>query len=283
MKKGNWFIIASAVMFSIGGLLIKMINWNAMTINGVRSILGAMVLCIYLICIKHKLVINKTVLTGAVCVAGTTLLYAIANKLTTAGNAIILEYTAPIWVMIFSALFFRVKPHKTDIAAAICILLGVVCFFIDGLSTGNMLGNILALISGIFYSGVFMMGASKDSDSLSSTFFGMCINSLIGIPFILQQDFSATDLSGLAAAICLGIFQVGLAYVFLNCGLKYTSPTSASLLGGLEPVLNPVLAAVFYGEMLSTVSMIGAAIVFVSITLYSVKKCQISDNKSYGI
>lgn len=269
-KTGPLFILFAAILFSLGGLMIKSIDWNAMAINGARNVLAVVVFGAFLLITKHKLVINKSVLIGALSVAATTILYTFANKLTTAGNTIILQYTAPIWVILFSALIFRKRPKRPDIIAVAFIFGGIICFFIDGISAGNMLGNVLALLSGVFYSGVFLMGTAEDADSLSSTFFGMCINVIVGIPFMIAQDYSDTGTAGWFALICLGVLQVGLAYVCLNIGLKSTPPLVASLVCALEPILNPILVALVFHEMLTPLSLVGAVVVFVTIIIYNI-------------
>lgn len=269
---GPLFVLLAALCFSIGGLCIKSIDWNPMAINGARNVLAVIVFGLYLLIIKHKLVINVPVIIGAISMSATTILFTYANKMTTAANTIILQYTAPIFVIILSAIIFKVKPKKLDLIAVVLIFGGVVCFFIDGLSAGNMLGNGLALISGLTYAGIFMMNSSPKSDSLSATFFGMCINIVVGAPFILMQDFSGTTLNAWVAFFFLGVFQVGFGYVFLNMGLKTTPATMASLVCGLEPVLNPVLVAIVYHEMLTPLALIGAVIVFLTIIIYNVLK-----------
>ncbi len=246
-----------------------------MAINGSRNVLAAIVFGIYLLVTHHKLTINKPVIIGALSMSATTILFTYANKMTTAANTIILQYTAPIFVIILSALIFKIKPKKLDIIAVILIFGGVVCFFVDSLSAGNMLGNGLALLSGLTYAGIFMMNSSERADSLSSTFFGMWINVVVGAPFVFQQDFSATTTSAWIAFACLGLFQVGFGYVFLNIGLKTTPATMASLVCGLEPVLNPVLVAIVYHEMLTPLAFIGAAIVFFTIIIYNVLKAKV--------
>jgi len=249
---------------------MKYIPWNGMAINGARNMLCLLVIGGYILFTKHKLVINRPVLLGALSIAVTMSLYSIANKMTTAGNAIILQFTAPIWVMVFSVLVLKQKPTGLDIAAAVLVLAGVLFFFIDSLSAGNMLGNLLALVSGVTYVGVFTMQSMEGADSLSSTFFGLCINIIIGIPFMIAQDYSTTTVTAWIALLVLGIVQQGCSYIFLNKGLATTPPIAASLISGIEPVLNPTLVAIFYGEYLTPLALIGAAIVLVTILGYNV-------------
>lgn len=111
----------------------------------------------YLLWTKHPLRLNRWVALGALSVFGTNALFSLANKLTTAANAIVLQFTVPIFVMLFSALFFRKKPQKLDLAACAVVLGGILFFFLDSLEMGGGLGNFLALLSGVSYAGVFLM------------------------------------------------------------------------------------------------------------------------------
>ena len=267
--KGALFVFLSAVFFSIGGLFMKLIPWNGLAINSARNVFSVLVLAAFFRIRRHKLVINRTVLIGALAIVGTNILYSLANKLTTAGNTIILQFTAPIWVMVFSSLLLKKKPGRLDLIAAAFVFAGVICFFVDSLSSGHLTGDLLALLSGIFYAGVFMMNAREDSDSLSSVLVGMGLNVLTGLPFLIREQPFSAGMDVWGPVLILGIFQLGLAYVFLTEGLVITPPVTASLISGIEPVLNPLLVAVFYGEMLTPLSLVGAAIVFLSVIGYN--------------
>lgn len=269
---GPIFVFLSGVSFSMGGLLMKYVSMHPLAINGVRNAIAAIVVGLFLIRTKHRLKFNRHVLIGALAISLTTALYVYANKLTTAGNAIVLQFTAPIWVMVFSTIVLKIKPTKLDLAAGALVIIGVVCFFLDAVTAGNMLGNALALASGITYVGVFMMNSTPDSDSLSATFFGLLINTLVGIPFFLSENIAAVPMQTWAALLILGIVQQGLSYILLNLGLATTGAIAASLISGVEPVLNPILVAIFYGEVLTPLSFVGAAIVLISIVAYNIIK-----------
>ena len=267
---GPILVFLSGVCFSLGGLFLKYIPWNPLAINAARNAVAFVFVFLYLKIIGHKIIFNRTVLIGALAISVTQGLYCIANKLTTAGNAIILQFTVPIWVMVISALVFRKKPTKLDISAAVIVMVGVLFFFIDGIQAGNMLGNMLALISGVTYSGVFLMNATPDSDSYSSTFFGMILNMLIGLPWLIKTDFAATQSITWVVILLMGIVQVACAFILLSTGLKTTSPVAASLISGVEPVLNPVWVAIFYGEVLTPLSLVGAVMVLIAVTVYNI-------------
>lgn len=266
---GTIMMLCASLCFSTGGLLMKVIPWNPLAINGARNVIAAAVIGLYILITRHRLKFNLTVLMGAVSMAGVTTLYSIANKLTTAGNTIILQYTAPIWIVILMYLFFAQKPDRTALISILIVFTGILCFFFEGLSTGKWLGDLLALLSGVFYAGVFMLNSFEKGDALSSVFFGQLACGVFLSPMVLREtDFSAPVL---LAVFLLGAVQVGLAYIFFTTGTKYTDPVTASIINALEPILNPVLVAVFYGEMLGRWSLVGAVIVLCGIMYYNLK------------
>ena len=272
-QRGTLFVAISAALYSIGGLCIKVIPWNGMSINGGRTAIALVVIGAYLLWTRHPLRLNRWVVLGALSVFGTNALFSLSNKLTTAANAIVLQFTVPIFVMLFSALFFRRKPQKLDLAACAVVLGGILFFFLDSLEMGGGLGNFLALLSGVSYAGVFLMNDMPDSDAISSVFWGDVLSAVTGLPFLLREtEFTATAVFSL---VVLGAFQVGVAYVLLCIGLKTTPPVTASLISGIEPVLNPILVAVFYKETIGAYAMVGAAIVIGGVVAYNVLKLKL--------
>ena len=267
-QKSILFVFLASVCFSTGGLFIKLIPWSALAINGARNLIGAAVIGIYLLVSGHRLVFSRRVWIGALAMIGVTTLYALANKLTTAANTIVLQFTAPVFVILFMAAIYRQKPGRVDLAVCFFVLLGVVLFFVDGIEAGNLLGNVLAVLSGVCYAGVFMMNTGKDADAISSCFLGQLTAGLVLTPLCFREtDFS---LPTMAAVIALGAVQVGGAYILFSIGIRNTPPVTASLITGLEPVMNPLLVAAFYGERVTALSVIGSVIVVCSVLAYNV-------------
>lgn len=272
MKKGHngpLFVFLAALLYSVGGLCIKVIPWGGMAINGGRTAIALVVIGTYLAVTRHRLKLNRWVLLGALAVFGTNAFFSLANKMTTAANAIVLQFTAPIFVIVFSGVFFRRRPDKLDLGACAAVFGGILFFFLDSLEMGGGAGNALALLAGVSYAGVFLLNDLPDSDAISSVFWGDVL-SVMGLPFLFREtEFTATALVSL---VILGAFQVGVAYVLLCIGLKTTPPVTASLISGIEPVLNPVLVAVFYKESVGRFALVGAGIVIASVLVYNVLK-----------
>ena len=267
-RTGVLCVFLAAVLYSIGGLCIKVIPWNGISINGGRTAIALVVIGLFLAATHHPLRLNRWIFLGALCVFGTNILYSVANKLTTAANTIVLQFTAPIFVIVFSLLFWKKKPQKLDMAACAVVFGGVLFFFVDSLEMGGGLGNFLALLSGVSYAGVFLMNDMPESDALSSVFWGEVISAVTGLPFLLQE--TEFPLAAIISLVILGVFQVAAAYILLAIGLKTTPPVMASLVSGIEPVLNPILVAVFYKESMGVFALIGAAIVIVGVVGYNV-------------
>lgn len=265
---GTVFVLLAAVLYSTGGLCMKLIPWSGVALNGGRCTIALAVYLVYLLVKRHRPVFNRWVLLGAVSVCGTNVLFAMANKMTTAANSIVLQYTAPIFVILLSVLFLHRKVGRLDVGACAVVFLGVVCFFVESLGGGQVAGDVIALISGLTYAVVFLLNDMPEGDAISSVFWGTVLSSLIGIPFITGQQ----PLVGkaLVSMVFLGIFQTGLAFLCLTIGLKTTPPVTASLVSGIEPVLNPILVAVFYGELMGPLSLLGAAVVICGVAGYNV-------------
>ncbi len=265
---GPIMMLIASILFSTGGILCKLIPWSPLAINGIRNLLGGLLIGAYLLTTHHKLRFNFKILIGAICMCGVTTLFIVANKLTTAANAIVLQYSAPIWIILLSALILHKKPVRRDVITILIVIVGIVFFFLDGIGSGNAWGNIAAIVAGIFYAGLFLLNSLPDADALSALFIGQLGTGIILSPLVFQEsDFSATPI---IAVIALGLFQVGLAYIFFNLGTKFTTPVTASIIAGVEPILNALLVAIFWGEMLKPLALIGAVIVIAAILIYNI-------------
>ena len=269
-QKGTLFVVIASLFYSLGGICMKGIPWSGMAVNGGRTAIAVVVMGIYLLMTKQKLRFNRWILLGALSVSMTNILFAIANKMTTAANAIVLQYTAPIFVIVLSALFMHKRAGRLDLAACAVVFGGVLCFFVESLTGGSLTGDMLALISGVTYAVVFMLNDLSDGDALSAAFFGHVISAVIGLPFVMRETNFGTVC--VVSMLVLGVFQVGFAFIFLGEGLKTTPAVTASLVSGLEPVLNPILVALFYPgvDKIGTASVLGAVIVVGGVVGYNV-------------
>lgn len=265
-NKGNLYIFLTALLWSTGGLLIKFIPGSPVAINGARSLIALLFFFIYKRSVKIK--INRYVVSAAICLVMTNLLYVIANKLTTAANAIVLQYTAPLFVLIWDCIYRKKAPSKKQCLVVLMAFAGMILFFFDQLDGGQMLGNIIAIGAGLSFSGVFFINSLPDASSENASMLAFLLSFLISIPFL--GDVWQMEASGIAALVVLGVFQVGLAYVLFARGAKLTSPVSASLIGLLEAVLNPTWVFLFYGEKVGRFALYGAVIILGAVVFNTV-------------
>lgn len=265
---GYVYVLISAVCFALAGVLIKSIDWNALSISGARSILAAGVLYVFLRAQGKHMVLNKPTVIGALINFAMLQTFVIANKLTTAANAIVLQFTMPVWLILIMWVFMHERPRRAALAACAVIFAGIVCFFFDDLTPNGFLGNIIAIISGIAYAGVFLLKRMPGCDFESAAILSFLACAVCGIPTLLQEtDFA---LPTMAAVVVLGVVQVGFAFIFLSMGLDRVSPVAAALLSTIEPILNPIIVAVVIGETIGPLSLFGAVLVILGATAYNV-------------
>ena len=270
LNRGTVYVFLCGFLFSFGGLCMKTVPWGALAINSFRCILSGLTIFLFTRIAHHKIRVNKHILITSAAMIATTTIYAMAVKLTTAGAAIVMQFTVPVWTMIFGILLFHKKPRRGDVLACIVVFAGIGICFYEGLAEGRTLGNLLGLVSGVTYSGVFMGNSHEDSDPMSSAVIAQLASGIAELPWLLKADFSVLNSKSWIALIVLGVFQMGLAYIFLSIGLLTTPPVTACLLTGIEPVLNPVWVGLFYGEPITLLFALGGAIVLISVTLYSI-------------
>ena len=214
-----WLLMATATLWSLGGVLIKGIALSGMAVSGFRSAIAFMVMLAFFG--VRAINFSPLQLVGAAGYAATVTLFVCATKLTTAGNAILLQYTAPVYVAMLSGWFLREKIRWFDWAAMAVTLGGMCLFFLDRLSAGGMAGNILAITSGVSFAVMMVcMRKQKDATPAGSAISGNFLTAVICLPWMLEAAPGITDW---AMLLFLGAFQLGLAYV---CYLRWPSSMS---------------------------------------------------------
>ena len=259
-------MLAASLCWSFGGLCIKLIPWGAMSIIGLRSMLAALVFIIYRQ--SAKIDFSKGNILAALCLSSTIILFVFANKLTTAAAAILLQFTAPIFIILIEFVFYRKKPAFAALIAVSVTFLGMLLFFAERLDAGNLLGNFLAIASGLSFAGVFVCNRREDVNPEHSLLLGFLLCAAAGLPFAC---FGVTaDKLAWASVIFLGIFQVGFAYVFFSIGIKATPALLACLITALEPVLNPLWVALVADEIPGPYAVTGGAVIVITVIAYNI-------------
>ncbi|MDD4583652.1 MAG: EamA family transporter, partial [Eubacteriales bacterium] len=244
--------------------------WNPMVIAGIRSLIASGVYQLYRKQQKHPFVLNKQSFLCGFFLSGTLIFFVAANKLTTAANAIVLQYCAPVFILILSALIFRQRFRFGDIVTVTATTAGISLFFLDKLSGGNFIGNLLAICAGIFFASMFLSTGRADEYSRSSgILLGHLFTAIIGIPFIFFYPTPITPGSVLSI-LALGIFQIGIPYIFYGLAIRHCSPLSCALISAIEPLLNPLWVFLFNGEAPGVFALIGGAIVISSVCGWSI-------------
>ena len=268
--KGTIAMIATALLWSIGGIFIKLVPWNPLAIAGLRGVIGGLVMYIYLRIRGIKPVFNKETVKIAIALAGVCTTFVAANKLTTAANAIVIQYCAPVYVLLYIALVQKKKLRPLDIAVVPITILGVSLCFIGQMGKGHLIGDSIAVISGVFFAAMFIFSEGvTDQTRASGIMQGQFLTAIIGLPvlFATRPAFTPQAIGGI---LVLGIFQIGIAYVLYSIAIKRAPLLTCSLLAVLEPLLNPVWVFLFAGENPGVWSLVGGVIVVFIITLWYV-------------
>ncbi len=258
-----YLLIATAILWSLGGVLIKSVDWNPMAISGARSGIAAVLL---LTVVRHpRFTWSFPQIGGAVSYVGAVTFVAIANKLTTAANTILLHYTAPIWIALLSTAFLGERTTLTDWLTILVMIGGMALFFADDLTQASFLGTIVAVVSGFCFGCVTLfLRKQKDGSALETVILGNILATLISIPFMLG---SSPGLRGWLLLAVAGIFQLGLPYLLYTVALRHVSALEAILITIIEPILNPLWVLFAIGEKPGPWALVGGAIVLVSVAI----------------
>lgn len=263
-NKGILFVFIAALLWSSGGLFIKLISFNAMQLSFFRCSIAALTFAVLFR--KQILFFNKLSLINSIFYSIVLISFVIATKTTTAANAILLQATAPIYVLIFEPLINKTKYTKINvITVAVCVM-GMFLFFVGKIEPSHYEGNFVALVSGITFA-AFFLGMKKNDPKFqhSSIFWGNIIVAFVCLPFLFSLE--SIKSSDLLMVSFLGVFQIAFAYAFLSSGLKRIYAIEASIISMIEPVLNPVWVFIGYGEIPSVTAIIGGVIILTSITI----------------
>ena len=269
-NKAIFEILLCSALWSLAGIFMKGIPWSGFAIAGTRSILAGSVALAYMRFRKLKITPTKPSILGGCAVCATMTLFSVANKTTTAANAIVLQFICPIWIMLISAVAFHQRFRKADVIAVALTFLGIALFFADGLSAGHVFGDVIAIGAGLTFAFYYIsLGACSEEERMTSIVIGNLLTFLVGLPFLIFTHPSFT-VQSVSFILFLGIFQLGIPYVLLAHASGWCPPLVCSLLGALEPLLNPVWVAIFDGEMPGILALVGGVIVIVTITVWCI-------------
>ena len=300
MKKpeGVSALVLCALGWSLGGIFLKYVSVNSFAAAGIRSLFSFIVMAVLSRQLPHFFVKNEA--TGkvdsaqtvymwisALCYAATMILYCVSNKLTYAANVIFLEYTSPVWVILFSSIILGEKNTKIDYITFTGIAAGMLLFFADDLlakkngsvSETMFLGNVLAAFSGITWAGTTLFqrkqqiliaqrirefgtdAVSKHNTSRDAFMLAQILTALFGLPFIFLMKGGIPNMQSIIFLFLMGLFQMGLPNILYSVGIKNVTALSASLITMIEPLMNPVWVFIFVHEKPTVKCLMGGVII----------------------
>lgn len=269
-KKGLIYISFTAFLWSTSGFFIKYLTINAFQISFFRSLIAA--ITVYVVTLvrsqRVKFEFDTASNLAVFFYAGILILFVVATKLTTAANAIFLQFTAPIYLVVLEPLVLKTKFEPKNIITIIICIAGMVLFFFGKLELGNIYGNVLAICSGICFAMFSLLLKYKRVKHKSENTLSLVIggNALVAViaGFIIFPDFSLNLTEGLIL-LYMGAVQIGISYIIFNEGIKYVSATESMIIATLEAMFNPIWVFIGIGEAPSVYSIIGGAIIFAAI------------------
>jgi len=256
-------LLAAALCWSLGGVLIKGIDWHPLAISGARSAIGAAFLL--LVSPRPRFRADLPQIGGAFAYAVTVTLFVVANKLTTAANAILLQYTAPVYVALFGAWFLGERPRRADWLTLLAVMGGMVLFFLEDLTANSFWGNVAALGSGLGFAWMALfLRRQKEGSTIESVILGNLLAALVGLPFILAGGPPGSDVPEL---LILGVVQVGLPYALFARAIRGVTALESLLIPTIEPVLNPLWVLILIDEIPGQLPLAGGAVIIAAVTL----------------
>ena len=280
-SKSILLLLTAAVLWSTSGYLLILVDWNPLAITGTRSLFALIPL---LIMFGRPRPIWKKAegeqkrsfapIMATLCYTATLFMFVTANRLTTAANVIVLQYTAPVYVAFMSAFLLKEKVHKQDAVTVTIVMAGMLLFFVGEMDPRGIWGNLLALTSGVTLAGMAvslrMMKNNTNLRPADSIMWGNILCVALGLPFVAYFGIPG-PVSWVGLAL-LGLFQLGLSYCLYVKAVKHVTALELTLVPIVEPLLNPILVAIFAFQIPGVFAIIGGAIVIVAVTWNLVDK-----------
>lgn len=291
MKKRLHPVVAlalCALLWSFGGLMIKLIQWDMLAIASIRSFFGMVVVSLVFRRLPRFTVRREdgsvdgantvNLLLGGAFYAATMLLFVPATKLTTAANAILLQYTNPVYIILFGPILLKEKNDWIDYMAVAGIMGGMLLLLggdldfahVDG---DKMLGNLLALGSGVTYGfTTIFLRRQKDGHPADSLNLSNLLAFAFALPFVVKSG--APSVVSCVGLVILGVFQIGIPASLLALGIAGVPALSSVIITMIEPMMNPVWVALFVGEVPSVSAIVGGILILLFIVAHVVLKAR---------
>jgi drug/metabolite transporter (DMT)-like permease len=263
------FVLAAALLWSTGGLFIKWTKLSGLELSFYRCFFAAIVVALFTR--REGFGINRIMAVASVLYAVLLILFVLATKQTTAANAIFLQYTAPVYLLILEPLIYKEKFRSRDLITVLVCVGGMALFFVGKLRPQDVTGNVLALASGLCFALYFLLlrhPKAREVNRASSVIYGNLLAALITVPFGLRA-LDQLDRFDWFSVLYLGLVQIGLAYtLFTTAMARGVRSLDAGIIGYTEPVLNPVWVFLFLGETPSGWAMLGGTIIIAAVVVH---------------
>ena len=264
-NRGRLFILLTGILWSLAGVFIKSLELHPLTIVFYRSLFASLFFSLFLG--KKGWTLSIPLLVSVVSYTAAVSSFVWANKLTTAANAIVLQYTAPIFVFLFVRLLFRETLSKANLVTLLVGMCGVGIIFAGSSGERDTEGVVVAILSGVLFS-IYMTNLRflKGFNPVILTFVNNLVCWLALFPLVtsVTSQLSLSLEEGVALAI-MGVVQLGIPYFLFSKGLESISLQEASLIVLIEPVLNPIWVALVVGEIPSAATLTGGGIILLSL------------------
>jgi len=266
-NKAIGFVFLAAILWSTSGLFIKIIELNPFTIAGVRGGIAAVVM-LALMNKNLRFSLSFPQVAGALCYSATMITFVYATVMTTAANAILLQYTMPVFTAIFGLWILKERVSRFDWTIICIVICGMSLFFLDELTPGGLLGNFVAIISAITFAlMVIFLRMQKNGSPIETIILGNLVTALVCLPFIIQEP---PTIASSGPLLFLGVFQMALPFVLYSTAIKYITAVDAVLIQTIEPLLNPIWVFIVIGEAPGSWALLGGAIVLITVTLRNI-------------
>lgn len=269
------FVLAAAILWSTGGFFIKWTSLSGLELSFGRSLLAAIFVAI---ATRHEgFGLNRVTAVASVLYAALLVLFVLATKQTTAANAIFLQYTAPVYLLILEPLIYKEKFRRRDLIVVIACVAGMSLFFVGKLRPQDVTGNLLALASGFCFACYFLLlrhGKSRQVNRASSVIYGNLLVVVIAAPAGLSVIGDLTFRDAFAV-FYLGVIQIGLAYTLFTVAMaRGVRSLDAGIVGYIEPILNPVWVFLALGERPTKWALVGGGVIVVAVLVHTLVEAQ---------
>ncbi len=263
------FVLAAALLWSTGGLFIKWTSLSGLELSFYRAFFA--LFTVALVTRREGFGLNGLTAAAAILYAVLVILFVMATKQTTAANAIFLQYTAPVYMLILEPIVYKEKFRGRDLITVLVCIGGMALFFVGQLRPQDVSGNVMALTSGFFFALYFLLlrhPKAREVNRASSVIYGNLLCVLICAPWGVAA-LSSIGRHDLLSVMYLGVIQLGVSYVLFTLGMaRGVRSVDAGIICYIEPVLNPVWVFLVLAERPSRWALMGGAIIITAVIIH---------------